>query len=196
MPSSHLDWNISRTTVRVSKPAALMFAKHPSVQVTRSRADFPTLFSPSSTRAYSITPGSSGSQTLHTAYIGLGTNLGQRVKNLNDAVSTLDRLGAEDGRTKVVETSWMYESDAMYHEEQERFLNAVVKVRSPALASTSPIVVLWRYSLASTKLMLRLARSRLCRLRRPFLRFASSPSSNASSPLSAATFLPSAMARA
>ncbi|BGO98814.1 trifunctional dihydropteroate synthetase [Rhodotorula toruloides] len=128
--SPQLDWNIPRTTVRVSKPAALMFAKHPSVQVTRSRADFPTLFAPPSTRAYSTTPSASGLQTLHTAYIGLGTNLGQRVKNLNDAVSTLDRLGAETGVTKVVETSWMYESDAMYHEEQERFLNAVVKIET------------------------------------------------------------------
>ncbi|BGO90986.1 hypothetical protein NBRC10512_002256 [Rhodotorula toruloides] len=129
-PSPQLDWKIPRTTVRLSKPAALMFAKHPSVQVTRSRADFPALFSTSATRAYSTTPASSGSKTLRTAYIGLGTNLGQRVKNLNDAVSTLDRLGAEEGRTQVVETSWMYESDAMYHEEQERFLNAVVKIET------------------------------------------------------------------
>ncbi|BGP24100.1 folic acid synthesis protein [Rhodotorula toruloides] len=129
-PTSQRDWNIPRTTVRVSKPAALMFAKHPSVQVTRSRVDFPALFSPSSTRAYSTTLNSSGSDTLHTAYIGLGTNLGRRVKNLNDAVSTLDRLGVEDGLTRVVETSWMYESDAMYHEEQERFLNAVVKIET------------------------------------------------------------------
>lgn len=114
-----------------------MFAKYPSVQVTRSRADFPALFPPPAARAYSTTSDSNGSQIQCTAYIGLGTNLGQRVKNLNDAVSTLDRLGAEDGMTRVVETSWMYESDAMYHEEQERFLNAVVKVRSQSLSASS-----------------------------------------------------------
>lgn len=135
--ATQLDWNIPRTTVRVSKPVALMFAKYPSVQVTRSRADFPALFSPFSARSYSTTSGSDGSKNVRTAYIGLGTNLGQRVKNLNDAVSTLDRLGVEDGMTRVVETSWIYESDAMYHEEQERFLNAVVKVRSRSHSASS-----------------------------------------------------------
>lgn len=87
------------------------------------------------------------SSPLQTAFIGLGTNLGARPGNLNDAVTRLDALlrgGEGEGRTeggkdagRVVETSWMYESEAMYHEEQDKFLNAAIKVRQPAAFRSS-----------------------------------------------------------
>ncbi|GAA5827441.1 hypothetical protein JCM3770_005838 [Rhodotorula araucariae] len=120
-------WDVPRTTVRVAKPAALMFARHPSVQVTRTRADFPALSLLSGTRTLS-TAASAPAALAHVAYLGLGTNLGARAGNLNDAVSKLEEVTA--GKVKVVDTSFMYESEAMYHEEQDKFLNAAVKIQT------------------------------------------------------------------
>ncbi|GAA5994600.1 trifunctional dihydropteroate synthetase/dihydrohydroxymethylpterin pyrophosphokinase/dihydroneopterin aldolase FOL1 [Rhodotorula paludigena] len=120
-------WDVPRTTVRVSKPSALMFARHPSVQVTRTRADFPALFSlVAPARGFSTS--SAAADNLHIAYLGLGTNLGERAGNLNDAVSKLEEVS--QGAVKVVDTSFMYESEAMYHEDQAKFLNAAVKVET------------------------------------------------------------------
>ena len=114
-------WNVSRTTVRVAKPVALMFAKHPSVQVTRSRSDF----YPSTITARGLS--TSSIQSLpHTAFLGLGTNIGDRVKNLTNALQQLKAIG--EGQIATVDSSYLYESEAMYHEDQDRFLNAAIKV--------------------------------------------------------------------
>ncbi|GAA6012960.1 hypothetical protein JCM11491_000921 [Sporobolomyces phaffii] len=119
-------WNVPRATVRVAKPVALMFAKHPSVQVTRSRSDF---YSDGSlvglTRSHST---STSSSSLHTAFLGLGTNIGDRVGNLAHALRALKELGK--GQVKIVDTSFLYESEAMYHEDQDRFLNAAAKIET------------------------------------------------------------------
>ncbi|GAA5909797.1 hypothetical protein JCM8208_005462 [Rhodotorula glutinis] len=132
-------WDISRTTVRVSKPSALMFARHPSVQVTRTRADFPALALVPAVRALSTSASASNGalsalEHEHVAYLGLGTNLGERAGNLNDAVSRLEQLA--EGQVTVVDTSFLYESEAMYHEEQAKFLNAAVKI-STSLSPTA-----------------------------------------------------------
>ncbi|GAA6039133.1 hypothetical protein JCM8097_005342 [Rhodosporidiobolus ruineniae] len=116
-------WNVPRTTVRVSKPAALMFAKHPGVAVTRSRADF-SFSSPARAFSTSALPGGGK----HTAYLGIGTNLGERAGNLGDALKELEKLG--EGEVRVVDTSFLYESEAMYHEEQGKFLNAAIKIET------------------------------------------------------------------
>lgn len=127
-------WDVPRATVRIAKPVALMFAKHPSVQVTRSRTDFLQRSIPSrrfstSSRAVNVTP--------HTAFLGLGTNLGDRVENLANALTKLRELGKE--QIKVVDTSFLYESEAMYHEEQNQFLNAAVKVRRISCSKDSDL---------------------------------------------------------
>ncbi|BGP15321.1 trifunctional dihydropteroate synthetase [Rhodosporidiobolus nylandii] len=124
-------WNVPRTIVRISKPAALMFARHPGVSVTRTRADF----FPSTLPAFrSFSSSSAGAQ--HTAYLGIGTNLGDRVGNLGDALKKLEELG--ESAVKVRDTSFLYESEAMYHEEQGKFLNAAVKIET----SLSPLSLL------------------------------------------------------
>ncbi|GAA5904779.1 trifunctional dihydropteroate synthetase/dihydrohydroxymethylpterin pyrophosphokinase/dihydroneopterin aldolase FOL1 [Sporobolomyces salmoneus] len=121
--SSPPTWNVPRTTVRVAKPVALMFAKHPSVQVTRSRSDF----YPPLVGTRSLSTSTSGSSREHSAFIGLGTNLGDRVGNLMNALKELREIGKED--VKVVDTSFLYESEAMYHQDQDRFLNAAIEIK-------------------------------------------------------------------
>jgi len=59
-----------------------------------------------------------------TAYIGLGSNLGDRLGNLGLAVEAI----AQIPETHVEEVSRAYESDAAYYEEQPDFVNAVVEV--------------------------------------------------------------------
>ncbi|GAA5881122.1 hypothetical protein JCM3774_000880 [Rhodotorula dairenensis] len=164
--ASRRGWDVPQATVRVSKPAALLFAQYPSVSVTRTRDQ---LFPEWRTRGFATaaapplfpqeaesTPGAGVAgesaipdeteqrppPSLVTAYIGLGTNLGARPGNLNDAVSLLDRAlgsgaagprpvpGPGQGQGRIVETSWMYESEAMYHEDQDKFLNAAIKVET------------------------------------------------------------------
>ncbi|GAA6063269.1 hypothetical protein JCM10212_004284 [Sporobolomyces blumeae] len=115
-------WDVSRATVRLAKPVALQFAKHPSVQVTRRRSDF---YGPDH-RLYSTTTSASGPGLIHSAFLGIGTNIGDRVGNLADALQTLKELSR--GEVEVVDTSFLYESEAMYHEEQDKFLNAAIRV--------------------------------------------------------------------
>jgi len=103
-----------------------MFAKHPSVQITRSRSDFYPSFG--SIRSYSTSSANGGGGgATHTAFLGIGTNLGDKVGNFANALRKLREIGKE--KLKIVDSSFLYESEAMYHEDQDTFLNAAIKVR-------------------------------------------------------------------
>ena len=69
----------------------------------------------------------------HMVYLGLGTNLGDKQKNLNDAIRMLgNQVGEVEKVSSVIETEPEgFKSDNM-------FLNAVVKVRT----SLSPFEIL------------------------------------------------------
>lgn len=69
------------------------------------------------------------------AYIALGSNLGDRVANIERACQELDR----DGLT-VTRTSALYETEPMYYADQDRFVNGVCEIRP--LASISPLQLL------------------------------------------------------
>jgi 2-amino-4-hydroxy-6-hydroxymethyldihydropteridine diphosphokinase len=58
-------------------------------------------------------------------FLGLGTNLGDREKNLSMAV---DRIGEEIG--KVIRCSSVYETEPWGFQSENRFLNMVVKAGS------------------------------------------------------------------
>jgi 2-amino-4-hydroxy-6-hydroxymethyldihydropteridine diphosphokinase len=59
-----------------------------------------------------------------TAYIALGSNLGNRGETLNAAVRSLSRLGAVAARSSVFET------DPVGYHDQPAFLNAVVALET------------------------------------------------------------------
>lgn len=61
-----------------------------------------------------------------TAYLGIGSNLGDRLANLQGAV---DGLGATDG-IEVVEVSRVYATDPVGGPEQGEYLNAVVRLHT------------------------------------------------------------------
>jgi dihydroneopterin aldolase/2-amino-4-hydroxy-6-hydroxymethyldihydropteridine diphosphokinase/dihydropteroate synthase/2-amino-4-hydroxy-6-hydroxymethyldihydropteridine diphosphokinase/dihydropteroate synthase len=115
--------NAPKVTVSVRKPSALVFAESAGLEITRDKASFAQeaqdLYA---NRRLSIAP----KDGLHNAILALGSNLGDRAKNINNGI---DRLVAS-GRVKLVDTSFLYETKPMYVVDQPQFLNAACKVRS------------------------------------------------------------------
>jgi 2-amino-4-hydroxy-6-hydroxymethyldihydropteridine diphosphokinase len=61
-----------------------------------------------------------------TAYVGLGSNLGDRIGNLSRAIDAIAHIP----ETRVSSTSRAYESVPAYHGEQPAFVNAVAEVET------------------------------------------------------------------
>lgn len=60
------------------------------------------------------------------AYLGVGTNIGDRMKNLQDAICALNLLPL----TRVTDVSNIYETDPVGYDNQDDFLNIVVEVET------------------------------------------------------------------
>ena len=159
-PSTSVSWNVPTTSVKISKPCALQFARYPSVRIQRTREDFfnrdgslrgfasaAASSAVSSSVADSSRDGdansiateveSSGGGRMSNVILGIGTNMGERMRNITRALFELERDGSDGSgwKTRVVDTSFLYESEAMYVVHQAPFLNAVVQVRSPLCSS-------------------------------------------------------------
>jgi dihydroneopterin aldolase / 2-amino-4-hydroxy-6-hydroxymethyldihydropteridine diphosphokinase / dihydropteroate synthase len=93
-----------RITVIVRKPSALPFAAAAGVVVERD---------------YQQQDSSQPAEV----YIALGSNLGDRLGTIEQALNLL-----ETSKIRVQDVSGLYESEPMYVQEQPQFLNAVCKV--------------------------------------------------------------------
>jgi len=62
----------------------------------------------------------------HIAYIGLGSNLGDREKNLRDALAQVE----EHLFCRVLQVSDFYETDPVGYENQDKFINAAAEVET------------------------------------------------------------------
>ncbi|ORX40894.1 Dihydropteroate synthase-like protein [Kockovaella imperatae] len=127
-----------RATIDVTlrKPSALPFAT-PGVSIHRTLEDYDKRASGSDLAVSSglnvastptkshLREGHDGSGLVRRIFIGLGSNIGDRKTNISRAI---DILSAQD--VSIVRHSRLYESEPMYHEDQERFMNAVVEIRS------------------------------------------------------------------
>lgn len=91
-----------------------MFADSAEVQVTRTVADYEV------PATLALLPPTSA---IHHAVLGLGSNLGDRVGNIEKALRILESRGV-----LIMDTSFMYESAAMYVESQLSFANAACTV--------------------------------------------------------------------
>lgn len=60
------------------------------------------------------------------SFIGLGTNIGSREKNLNKALQLL----TNDGSLTLLDSSSIYETDPVGYLDQDPFLNMIVKVKT------------------------------------------------------------------
>ncbi|KAJ4291902.1 trifunctional dihydropteroate synthetase [Kalmusia sp. IMI 367209] len=70
----------------------------------------------------------------HRAFVALGSNLGNRVAMIEQACQEMDRTG----KIKVLRTSSLWETKAMYVLDQDKFVNGVCEVET----SLSPIELL------------------------------------------------------
>ncbi len=61
-----------------------------------------------------------------TVYLGLGSNKGDRLQYLKSAVRGI----AEFGRTSVVKTSSVYETEPVGKKDQSEFLNSVIRIET------------------------------------------------------------------
>lgn len=71
-----------------------------------------------------------------TAYIALGSNMGDRIGWIEKACNEMDARGI-----KVKRTSSLWETEPMYVLDQDRFVNGACEVRNhwcPCLASIAP----------------------------------------------------------
>ena len=153
-PSTSVSWDVPSTSVKISKPCALQFAKYPSVKIQRERGDFfnrdgslvvsrrissvaaSSSVSTNETQssrdgdASSVATEVEGGGRLNNVILGIGTNMGERMGNIARALFELERDGSDGSgaKTRVVDTSFLYESEAMYVVDQAKFLNAVVQV--------------------------------------------------------------------
>lgn len=77
-----------------------------------------------------------------TVYLGLGTNLGDRMANLRSAVDSLARLG------QVSALSHIYETAPLYVTDQPAFLNMAVRLET----ELEPVTLLERLKAAESQL--------------------------------------------
>ena len=70
----------------------------------------------------------------HTAYISLGSNMGNRIELLGEALRELE----DNGSIRVVNVSSIYETDPVGYEDQALFLNMVAQINT----DLSPIKLL------------------------------------------------------
>lgn len=122
---------IEKVTVNVTKPNAISFTDGVGVSSEMSSKSFSNL-SPIKNIVHEKTTFSlplSAEDTKfeqqgdHVAYIAFGSNEGNQIKNIHDALKLLNQKGI-----RVVSTSSMYISKPMYYKDQPDFYNGVVKV--------------------------------------------------------------------
>ncbi|KAJ2503254.1 trifunctional dihydropteroate synthetase [Coemansia sp. RSA 1972] len=142
---------VPKLTVRVEKPSAVVFAACSAVEITRSVDDFSASsaltsgvasLNLSAVASAAPTPQYSGSPVAgpsvvaaindadadtHSAYIALGSNVGDRLANLHQA---LVYLNTDLPQSRLVDTSFLYETAPMYMTDQPLFLNAACKVQT------------------------------------------------------------------
>jgi 2-amino-4-hydroxy-6-hydroxymethyldihydropteridine diphosphokinase / dihydropteroate synthase len=79
---------------------------------------------------------SSPASKTRTAYVALGSNLGDRVAMIEQACKEMDSRGI-----KVKRTSSLWETEPMYVLDQDRFVNGACEVRPMPMPKPMPCVV-------------------------------------------------------
>ena len=92
---------------------------------------------PSSPGNENLTPLSvapKGSPKTRTAYIALGSNLGDRIDMIEKACNKMSARGI-----KITRTSCLWETEPMYVLDQENFINGACEVRSCLFSASTPL---------------------------------------------------------
>ncbi|KAI1314336.1 trifunctional dihydropteroate synthetase [Mortierella claussenii] len=140
--------HVSKITVKMEKPSAIVFAGSAGVEITRDRAFFKAAADAAGGHSKTHTRGVSSVSTIpglssstdskieirgpvpahlnHVVYLALGSNMGDSAANLTNALRRLE----QGGNVRVVDTSFMYETPPMYVTDQPAFLNAACKIKT------------------------------------------------------------------
>jgi len=102
--------NARKAQLYVEKPSALLLAKSAGIQIVRERNDQDGIVT-------------HPKATSHIAFIGLGSNLGNRDKNISAAIQQLSQY------SEILDTSFLYETPPSFVTDQPLFYNAACKVR-------------------------------------------------------------------
>lgn len=137
-----------KVRVRLDKPKAVMWTSTTAVETIRHRHFFHNQCTPEAGGGSGRPLSTSTASTQNTAYLAVGSNLGDRSAHIRRAMQLLSAAGpsilsppstpstsafihASQPLTRILDTSFLYESEPMYVLEQDRFLNAVIKVATP-----------------------------------------------------------------
>ena len=155
--------------MKIAKPSALVFAKYPEVEISRTMRDYQdvttsTIQKPRSSEVLETTT----TNGIHSVAIALGSNLGDRFRNIELALRLLeipqqllssdaqeesdeqgDVKGEEDSpleltaTVSVVNTSFLYETAPMYVTDQPSYINGacVVNAFPPSLAKNMRLTI-------------------------------------------------------
>ncbi|KXZ39739.1 2-amino-4-hydroxy-6-hydroxymethyldihydropteridinediphosphokinase [Alkalithermobacter thermoalcaliphilus JW-YL-7 = DSM 7308] len=63
---------------------------------------------------------------MHNVYLSIGTNVGDREKNINDAINYISQIE----KTQILKISKVYETEPWGYTNQEKFLNICVKINT------------------------------------------------------------------
>lgn len=124
---------VERIRVRVDKPSAIMFAEAAGVEVDRTREFFEGIAEDNGIigEAHADNLANSianlkASGEWHVAAIALGSNIGDRIAHIERAVKML----SEADHCRLVDTSFLYETEPMYVTDQAKFINGACRVSS------------------------------------------------------------------
>ncbi|CAB4392873.1 unnamed protein product [Rhizophagus irregularis] len=112
--------HVNKITIKVEKPSALMFAASAGVEIIRSQTFFNKNISSPQNRSANNKDIPEGYN--HLAYIGLGSNMGNCVENINEALRLFEP------ECRILDTSFLYETSPMYVVDQPNFINAACKI--------------------------------------------------------------------
>lgn len=118
---------VEKATVTAKKPSALTFAKAAGVEITRSRDQL------QSGDLSHIQEQPKNPANKHEVYIAFGSNVGNSFYNISQAIKELETAGIE-----VKDVSHYYISEPMFVQDQQRFINGVLRV----FTSLEPIQLL------------------------------------------------------
>jgi dihydroneopterin aldolase/2-amino-4-hydroxy-6-hydroxymethyldihydropteridine diphosphokinase/dihydropteroate synthase len=124
--------HVNKIAVRVEKPSAILFADCSGIEVVRDRVWLKQMIEAEEKTGQKFIHYAGKlnfskeipAGYTHTAYIAFGSNVGDRVDNINKAFGLLET----ECSSVVLDTSFLYETPPMYYTEQPAFLNGVCKI--------------------------------------------------------------------
>ncbi|KAJ3234646.1 trifunctional dihydropteroate synthetase [Chytriomyces hyalinus] len=116
------EFHAPKVWVRISKPSAVIYADTAAVEITRTRDSAGPIRKKVRLDGDGVSDGD-----LHTVYIGIGSNLGNRAKNISFGIQELCK---DSSVNRLLDTSFLYETKPMYVTEQPNFLNAAFKIET------------------------------------------------------------------